>query len=262
MNIGVSSSCFYPLEAEKAFMNLAQLGIKTTEVFFNSPSELEAPFLKEINQIKADYGMDIVSFHPYMSFAEGFFIFSEYKRRFYDSLEMYKPFFNAAAQLGARYYIMHGSKNFKILSCEEYAERFALFKGTAKQYGVEILHENVVDYVGQSPEFMLELKRILGDEFAMVLDVKQARRAGVDTLDFVRKLGTSIKHLHLSDCDSKHDCLPPSASGSFDFVSLFTELEKIGYSGDGMVEVYRKNFTVSEQLKDAANYLQNIADSI
>lgn len=262
MKIGVSSSCFYPLESEKAFMNLAKLGIKTTEVFFNSPSELEPPFLKEINKIKADYGMNIISFHPYMSFAEGFFIFSEYKRRFFDSLEMYKPFFAAAAQLGARYYIMHGAKNFKILSCEEYAERFGLFKSTAKRYGVEVLHENVVDYVGESPQFMLELKRILGDEFAMVLDVKQARRAKENPLDFVRELGTSIKHLHLSDCDSEHDCLPPNGNGSFDFKTLFEELKKAGYQGDGMVEVYRKNFTVSEQLKDAANYLQNIADSI
>lgn len=262
MNIGVSSSCFYPLESEKSFMKLAKLGIKQTEVFFNSPSELEKPFLKEINKIKDDFGMNILSFHPYMSFAEGFFIFSDYKRRFYDSLEMYKPFFAAAAQLGAKYYILHGAKNIKVLPTEQYAERFALFKNTARQYGVEVLHENVVDYVGQSPLFMLELKHILGEEFAMVLDVKQARRAGEDPLEFVSKLGTSIKHLHLSDCDKEHDCIPPSPNGDFDFKSLFKKLKEAGYGGDGMVEVYSHNFTQPEELRKAARYLQGIADEV
>ena len=40
MNIGASSSCFYPLETEKSLLLVGKAGIRITEVFFNSPSEL------------------------------------------------------------------------------------------------------------------------------------------------------------------------------------------------------------------------------
>ena len=63
MEIGASSSCFYPLETEKAFLQIAKLGFKNSEIFFNSPSELEKPFLKELKNIKDDYGINVVSLH-------------------------------------------------------------------------------------------------------------------------------------------------------------------------------------------------------
>jgi len=255
MNIGISSSCFYPLETEKAIIRLGELGVKTAEVFFNSPSELEREYLKKICTIKDSYGMDIVSFHPYMSFAEGFFIFSSYKRRFYDSLEMYKPFFEAAATIGARYFILHGSKSFLEIDREEYAERYSLFNQMANRFGICVAHENVVDYVGQSPEFMSFMKNTLGDEFKMTIDVKQARRAGVDPFDFIKEVGKSIVHLHLSDCLGDELCLPPSPQGSFDFKRLFCEMNELGYGGKYIIELYRRNFTEDNQLKRALDYL-------
>ena len=128
MRIGVSSSCYYPLETEKSLVRLGEMGVKTAEVFFNSPSELTGGLFREICEIKSYYGMDIVSFHPFMSFAEGYFLFSSYERRFYDSLEMiYKPCFEAAAKLGAKYVILHGARGKKTIPDEEYAERFFKF---------------------------------------------------------------------------------------------------------------------------------------
>ena len=52
MNIGVSSACFYPLETEKSIEEIGKLGIKTSEIFFNSPMELKSPILDEIIKIK------------------------------------------------------------------------------------------------------------------------------------------------------------------------------------------------------------------
>ena len=103
MNIGASSSCFYPLETEKSLLLVGKAGIRITEVFFNSPSELEVPFIKQLEKIKNEYSMDITAVHPFMSFAEGYNIFSSYRRRFDDSLELFKKYFEAAAALGARF---------------------------------------------------------------------------------------------------------------------------------------------------------------
>lgn len=256
MEIGISSSCFYPLETEKSLIRVGETGTRKAEVFFNSPSELEKPFLKELNAIKNGYGMEIVSFHPFMSFAEGFYIFSDYKRRFTDSLDFYSYFFEAAAQIGAKLFVLHGAKKL-IIEKGEYAERFHLLNKRANEFGVTVAHENVVDYVGEQPDFMMYLKNQLGKEFKMVLDVKQARRTGVDPFEFISKIGENIAHVHLSDSKDEFDCLPPG-EGSFDFRRLFGELSRKGYNGNYIIELYSNNFSHDEQIVKAKKFLEKI----
>ncbi len=211
MEIGASSACFYPMETEKAFLNIAKLGFGCSEIFFNSPSELDAPFLKELKAISDTYSTAVTSLHPYTSFAEGYILFSSYKRRFYDGIELYKRYFEAAAELGAKYIVLHGAKQIKKEICaEEYAERFAALNETAKGFGCSVAHENVVNFVGQTPEFMKQMKSHIGDDFKMVLDIKQARRTGIDPLAFIEEMGSSIVHVHLSDFNNSCDCVPPS----------------------------------------------------
>ena len=87
MRIGMSSSCFYPEETEVSLRRIGESGAKTAEIFFNTPSELQGDLLRELCAIRDHYGMEIVSIHPFMSFAEGFWLFSEYERRFRDRLK-------------------------------------------------------------------------------------------------------------------------------------------------------------------------------
>ena len=72
MQFGISSSCFYPLETERSLELVAQAGAKTSEVFFNAPSELSGPLLRELCDIRDRYGMAISAVHTFMSFAEEF----------------------------------------------------------------------------------------------------------------------------------------------------------------------------------------------
>ena len=46
MKAGVSTACLYPMQTEEALETLAKMGIKTLEIFFNAPSELSKPFLR------------------------------------------------------------------------------------------------------------------------------------------------------------------------------------------------------------------------
>lgn len=48
MSIGVSSACMYPQETEKAFLFLAENGVKKTEIFFNGLSELKDGLLMNL----------------------------------------------------------------------------------------------------------------------------------------------------------------------------------------------------------------------
>lgn len=262
MEIGASSACFYPLETEKAFLHIAELGFRHSEIFFNCRSELKPSFVRELREIKDAYGVDVVSLHPYRSFAEGYNFFSSYERRYKDGIEDYKRYFDAAATLGAKYIVMHGSKKRIDITFEEYAERFGKLNEIAHSFGCTVAHENVVQYVGATPEFMSFMKKQLGDEFKMVLDVKQARRAGVDPMEFIETMKSNIVHVHLSDCDSTHDCIPPGENGDFDFEKLFTELHKIGYNGRYIIELYSDNFLDRKQITNSARYLEDILNKV
>lgn len=262
MEIGASSACFYPVETEKAFLHIAELGFRHSEIFFNCRSELRPSFVRELKEIKDAYAMDVVSLHPYRSFAEGYNFFSSYKRRFEDGIEDYKRYFYAAAMLEAKYIVMHGSKKRIDITFDEYAERFGKLNEIARSFGCTVAHENVVHYVGASPEFMIFMKKQLGDDFKMVLDVKQARRAGFEPMEFIEPMKNNIVHVHLSDCDAKHDCIPPSEKGDFDFYKLFTELHKIGYSGRYIIELYSDNFLDRNQITGSAKYLEDILNKV
>lgn len=79
MSVGISTACFYPAATEEALRCVAEAGAKVTEVFFNSPSELEPDFLRRISSIASDSGIRIRSIHPFTSFAEGYILFSQYE---------------------------------------------------------------------------------------------------------------------------------------------------------------------------------------
>ena len=67
MQIGISSSCLYPMQEEDAFKTVGELGAKTAEIFFNSYCELKKPLLNEIKNIKEYYGIEVRSIHPFTS---------------------------------------------------------------------------------------------------------------------------------------------------------------------------------------------------
>ena len=101
MEIGVSTSCFYPLETEVALENLGKAGIKHTEIFFNALSELKQSFVDMLLDIQSEYGITVASLHPTMSLAESFMIFSNYERRYREAEDQFRRYSEFAARLGA-----------------------------------------------------------------------------------------------------------------------------------------------------------------
>ena len=90
MEIGASTSCFYPLETEKSLQKVIDLGFKSAEIFFNSSSELEPDFVMEMKKQADAAGVRILSVHPFSSALENTCIFGEYQRRYDDFIDLYK----------------------------------------------------------------------------------------------------------------------------------------------------------------------------
>lgn len=251
MSIGASTSCFYPLETEKALCEIINIGFKKSEIFFNTSSELEVPFVKELRKTADENGMDILSVHPFSSAIENTCIFGEYPRRYGDFIGLYQKHCHAAALLGAKFVVIHGARDKRKipLADDDYFERFLKLVEIGKTEGVKVCQENVNLFKSQHLDFMKRMRSALGSDFHMVFDIKQSIRAGYEPFDFLEEMKNEIVHVHISDnLLPEYDCLPPGR-GNFDFSRLFTTLEEAGYKGDYVIEIYSKGIDVRKELE-------------
>lgn len=259
MRLGASTACFYPLETEKALKEVADLGFERAEVFVNAPCELEKPFLRCINGIVRGSATKIISVHPFSSFLESSCIFGDYERRFNDYIGLYRQTCFAAAELGAKYVVIHGAvAQPKIpIPDERYFERFKMLCDIGRSEGVTVCQENVNKFKSQSVEFCRKMKNALGSDFNMVFDIKQSVRAGEQPFEFINEFIEDIVHLHISDNGAAGDCLP-IGRGSFDFLKLKKLLDSYGYAGDCVIEIYSGGYDVKEVLAESKEKLDKL----
>ena len=252
MKIGLSTSCLYPLETEKALKSVAQAGIKATEIFFNANCELKKDFVTLLKSIADEYGVKVLSVHPTMSLAESFMLFSAYERRYNEGISQYKRYAEIACELGAKYVIMHGGKPNKVLDDNGYFERFSLVADCVRQNGAVLLQENVVNFRAGNLLMLKSMKDYFGKDAAFCLDIKQCVRGGYSPFEALEALGDSVKHIHISDNMTGNDCMLP-LYGNFDFAAFFKLLNKVGFKGDCIVEVYNDAYQSTDQLYSSYN---------
>ncbi len=256
MNIGVSTSSLYPLETELALERIGKAGVKNAEVFFNCEGELKPAFIDMLCDIRDEYGINITSVHPTYSLAESFLLFSEYDRRFYEGIDKFARYSEIAAELGAKYIIMHGGKNNGILSDEEYCERYMQLNAETLKNGIYVLQENVANFRARDREFLRSMCDILGDNAKFCFDVKQAVRSGYDPLDLAEEFAPHIMHCHISDHSVSSDCLLPF-NGGFNFNGFFDLMSKSGYNGAYIIEVYKNAYRSYNEIYASYNKFSN-----
>ena len=258
MEFGISTSCFYPAPLESAVDQLAAWGIPAAEVFVNTVSELQPDFVRAMRRRFEEGGVRVTSLHPFTSGLEPLLFFSEYERRFTDSVELYKRYFEAAAMLGARWFVFHGERKESVFDRRIAYERFGVLDEAAKGFGIRVAHENVSRCRSGQPDYIRGLRAYLGGEVKCVLDLKQCIRTGVDVYDMLDAMGESLVHIHVSDSDGERDCLP-AGQGTFDFGALFARLREVGYGGALILELYRHNYGEAAELKRAWEFLTKAA---
>ncbi len=259
MKAGVSTACLYPMVLEKAFLTLAETGVKTTEIFVNSHCELSDPYKCEMLAIQKEYGIDVASVHPFTCGIEPMMLFTAYERRVTDMLDYFKRFFEYMNDFGAKYFVLHGNKNQNFCENEMYFERYIKLQEAADRFGVCVVQENVSRCTGGSLDFLVKMKNELKDKASFVLDLKQAHRAENDPIEMVKALGNNIKHVHFSDCGKAGDCLK-FGFGEYDNEAFFTTLKEQGYSGGIILELYRNGFGEAAELAENCTQLQKYLD--
>lgn len=255
MQIGASSSCFYPMHTERAAQLLQDAGFPVIELFLNAVCELEPSYTAALRRQLAQTGTRVISFHPFSSSMEPYYFATDYDRRSADGMELYRRLFDCAAGYGARFFNFHGDLKATPYPFERYCEKFLQLSRLAAQYGLTLCQENVARCKCGGIDNILQMRRLLGDEVHFTLDLKQALRSGANLFEMARAMGPALCHLHLSDHAPGRDCLAPGC-GEFDFVRLFAQLAAGGYGGDAVIELYRDNFGDLAELCGAAGYLR------
>lgn len=243
MRSGISTACLYPMLLEDALSTLLKMEFQEFEIFINTFSELESGYLGRLRKRADDAGARIRSVHPFTSGYESFLLFSDYERRFLDSMDFYKRYFEACNRLGAEILVLHGKRSEKHARSEDelYFDRYARLYELGKSYGVTVAQENVNRFLSDDPSFLAEMKKSCGPDCAFVLDLKQAVRGGQDPFRICEAMGDRIVHVHLNDRSSASDCLLPG-SGTMDYPALVRRLKGFGFGGDLIIEVYRHSF--------------------
>ena len=255
MLAGVSTGCLYPKPLEECLYDLAVNGVSGIEIFINTHSELKKKFANAAADLLKRFDVKCFSVHPFTSEMETMMLFSAYERRMEDILEYYKNYFEFMNIVGAEVLVFHGAK--ACTSKELYCERFSRLYRLGKEYGVTVAVENVVRCLSGSSAYIRDISKMLGDEFAFVLDTKQAIRSGEDPFRFVDAAGSRIVLTHVSDSSEMGDCML-IGRGRFRFRQFFEKINKLNPDCNVILELYRSAFGGISDLVSSYNTLNNM----
>ena len=257
MIVGVSTSCLFPKPIEESLYQLAVNDVACAELFLNTHSELKKSFAHGLAKLLQRFDMTCPSVHPFTCEIEPLMFFSEYERRLTDSLEYYKLYFQFMNIVGANIFVFHGGKGDK--GKEFYCERYSKLYRLGKEFGITVAVENVTRCQSRSSAFIRDISSLLGNEFAFVLDTKQAIRAGETPFAFLDAAGKNVAHVHISDNGQLGDCLP-IGRGNFRFKQFFEKLNTLNPDASVILELYNNSFTTISELISSYNILKKMVE--
>lgn len=257
MEIGISLACFYPEHPETVVERVADLGIKTAELFLNTVSETEISYISDFSKECEKHDLQIYSIHPFTSALENYMFFSFYDRRVEDSKLFYQKYCDVAKYLGAKVINIHGDRGVGLKDFDHYCRCLSPFFELTEKNNVIFSHENVFFNSVNHPEFTEKLRERFGDDIKFTFDIKQANKGGSVPIDVCKSMGGNIVNFHVNDFDDENICLLPG-EGDVDHKSIFKALKENGYCGPAIIEVYRDNFSSIEQIRNSVEYLKFI----
>lgn len=144
MHCGISTACFYPQETADALALLCGAGTGTTEIFFNTFSELRPEYVSRLEETLSASNTRAAALHPFSCMMEPFFFASGYPNRLQDGLALYRRYFEVCQTLRIPRMVFHGDYVQTPYPFACHCENYLLLRRMAREYGVELCQENVV----------------------------------------------------------------------------------------------------------------------
>ncbi len=259
MDIGISTACFYPeLFTEDTIKIIADMGFKTIEVFLETASEYREDYCLRLRESIEKYNLNVYSVHSFAVQHEPF-LFDKYGPRKEDAWQTFMEVVKGAQILGAKNITFHGPsrKWFDNESSEliEIAAEMNRLGRYAGRNGVALAWENVYWCLSHDPGIIEQvMNKITNTDINFTLDIKQANRSRVSVEQYLEVMKGKLVNVHVNDFSPGNMCLLPG-HGQVDYAGLYKTLDKVGYRGPFIIEVYRNNFSSYDELARARDFL-------
>lgn len=257
MKIGISTASFYPLILEESLDTIKNSGFDLIEVFLNTPSEFSEEYAKNFKEKADKLGIKINSVHSFSSHFEPY-LFDVYQRRRKDMIKHYESVLNCAKIFESDIYTFHGLRltDFNNLNKKHVIDVFNELTYLSSSYDVRLAQENVSWCMSSNLEYLKFLIEGVKNPLYFTLDIKQAFRAKIDPIEYIKVMKDKIVNCHVNDKNEESSCMLPGR-GNVDFGELNLNLKAFGYAGNGIIEVYGENYKNYSELTLSMDYLNN-----
>ncbi len=234
IDIGMSTSCVYPLGVEHAFRLSHLAGFDGVEVMVTNDPVTQDP--AKLIELAERYQQPVLAIHAPVLLLTTFVWGRDPQIKLERSAEL-------AAAVGASTVVVHPPFRWQ----SGYAQNFErLVRETAQNSGVTIAVENMFPWKvgGKSLKAYAPSPHPLDlDTDAMTLDFSHASLAGRDSLEMAMAMGERLRHIHLCDGTASIDegmifdehLLP--GRGNQPVAETLTWLAETGWSGSVVAEV-------------------------
>ncbi len=250
-----ASSCGRGVIDKSVFKSYRDAGIKYMEVS-SKPDEYELYDWDEVKKASEEYGIKIWSVHtPFHLKSNNIAYFDKAERE--ATLARHKFIYERAADLGAKYVIVHPSSEpiedkDRPLAIQYSKQSLEILAKYAKEAGVKIAVENLPrTCLGNTVEELMDIISA-DDSIDICFDVNHLLKQSHK--HFVSVAGKKIKTLHISDYDfiDERHLLP--GKGKIDWKEILDLLESINYDGVFMYEVRLKPDCEPTLLQGVSNF--------
>lgn len=258
MKLGVSTACFFGVEhVEATFDILRSMNVNTTEVFLNTFSEYEKPFIDALVERKGDIKVHSIHAHGTCFEPE---LFSSYERIRVDAEQIFRKVCYAGFVLGAKYITFHGpfvkARRAVDIDYAKFGERVNQLCDVAENYGLTLAYENVNWAYFNNPDFFRNLKQYC-PKLKATLDVKQAYYSDIDVYKFLDVIGDRLVTVHICDMDAKMKPVLPG-KGRFNFDKFFREINAVNPDVTVLCEVYNDCYESYDELRENYEEMQKV----
>ena len=259
MKVGISTATFFTrVLTEDSFSVIRRLGGECAEVFLTTWYEYEPSFADLLAARREEAGVEVYSVHALNTQFEPE-LFNSAPRTRSDAETVFEKVLAVGEKLGAKCYTFHGRTRLKRtahIDPEAFGRRLEELGRRALDHGITLCLENVHWAAFSFPEFFADAKAFCPSVGA-VLDIKQARQSGRDWRDYIAAMGTRLKNVHISDCDSE-DRIALVGKGCFPFDDLVSRLTASGYAGPLIIEQYAGDYASMDEVAGSVEYIKNI----
>jgi sugar phosphate isomerase/epimerase len=242
MELAVSTLFCLHRPLEEALADLLSLGTRNIELVDAGPHALNGERVRMLLDLKGSRGLDYSIHAPYADMnpaADDPLMRAAVLKR----LEMTLGW---ASQLEARAVVFHPGNSTAMervdpgMAWRLNMETVRRVLKKAEDRGVQALIENVPEpfpFVIKSADDFSRFFDELDTDAGMVLDVAHANIRG-ETPEFIRRFGSRIHHVHVSDNRGDMDTHLPIGEGAIDWEGAIRGIKEMGYHGWVTIESY------------------------